>query len=78
VTYKPLPLKIFLQYVRALGWTLTKGGKDWNLYNEFGQFICSIIIAHGKKTKEEVVAYSVHKVEKIVKGKGLLWPPKKI
>jgi len=77
MTYKPLALKIFLQYIRALGWTLKKGGKDWNLYNDEGQFVCSVIIAHGKKTKEEVVAYSVHKVEKIVKAKGLLWPPKK-
>ena len=77
MTYKPLSLKIFLQYIRTLGWTLKKGGKDWNLYNAEGQFVCSIIIAHGKKTKEEVVAYSVHKVEKFVKAKGLTWPPKK-
>jgi hypothetical protein len=77
VTYKPLPLKIFLQYIRALGWTLKKGGKDWNLYDEFGHFVCSVIIAHGKKTKEEVVAYSVHKVEKIVKKERGSWPPRK-
>jgi hypothetical protein len=75
--YKPLPLKTFLSYIRIVGWKLEKGGIDWNLYNDKDQFVCSIIIAHGKRTKEEVVAYSVHKVERVFKMKGLLWPPKK-
>jgi hypothetical protein len=34
-------------------------------------------ISHGKRTKEEVVARSVHKVEKIFKEKEWSWPPKK-
>lgn len=60
-----------------VGWKLEKGGKDWNLYNDEDQFVCSIIISHGKNTKEEVVAFSVNKVEKIFKLKGMIWPPKK-
>lgn len=39
----------------------------WNLYDENNVFLCSIKIAHGKNTKEEVVANSVDKVRKIFK-----------
>jgi hypothetical protein len=34
-------------------------------------------ISHGKKTKQEVVARSVHRTEQEFKGRGLIWPPKK-
>lgn len=74
--YKPLPRKQFEKYIKFLGWKLEKGSIDWNLYNERGNFICSIIISHGN-TKTEVVASSVKKVEKFVLDKGLTWPPKK-
>ena len=77
MVYKPLDRKIFLRYIKLAGWSLEKGGIDWNLYDENDVFLCSIKIAHGKNTKEEVVANSVNKTEKIFKEKGLLWPPKK-
>jgi len=77
MVYKPLDKKIFLRYIKLIGWSLEKGGIDWNLYDQNGDFLCSIKIAHGKNTKEEVVAYSINKTEKIFKEKGLLWPPKK-
>ncbi len=77
MVYKPLEIKVFLQYLKNVGWSLKKGGIDWNLYDENNAFLCAIKIAHGKNTKEEVVAYSVHKVERIFKEKGLVWPPKK-
>ena len=60
-----------------VGFSLKKGGIDWNLYDENGDLLCSIKIAHGKNTKGEVVAHSVHKTERIFKEKGLSWPPKK-
>ncbi len=47
------------------------------LYDENNVFLCSIKIAHGKNTKEEVVANSVDKVKKIFKEREWLWPPKK-
>jgi hypothetical protein len=75
MVYKPLDKKIFLRYIKLASWSLEKGGIDWNLYDENGVFLCSIKIAHGKNTKEEVVANSV--TEKIFKEKGLTWPPKK-
>lgn len=78
MVYKPLDRKIFLRYVKLVGWSLEKGGIDWNLFDENHVFLCSIKIAHGKHTKEEVVAYSVNKTERIFKQKGLSWPPKKI
>lgn len=78
MVYKPLDRKTFLRYIKSVGWTLKKGGFDWNLYDEKEIFLCSIKIAHGKSTKEEIVAHSVHKVEKIFKLKGWSWPPKKI
>ncbi len=77
MVYKPLDKKIFLRYIKSVGWSLEKGGVDWNLYDENGVFLCSIKIAHGKNTKEEIVANSVNKAEKIFKEKGWAWPPKK-
>lgn len=77
MVFKPLSTKVFLKYVQSVGWTLEKGGIDWNLRDEHGAFLCSIKIAYGKNTKEEVVAYSVNKTERIFKEKGFPWPPKK-
>lgn len=77
MVFKPLDKKIFFQYIKLVNWKIEKGGIDWNLYDENSVFLCSIKIAHGKNTKEEVVAYSVNKTEKIFKEKGLTWPPKK-
>lgn len=77
MVYKPLDQRIFLRYIKLVGWSLKKGGIDWNLYDENDVFLCSIKIAHGKHTKEEVVAHSVNKVEKIFKERGWPWPPSK-
>ena len=77
MVYKPLDKKTFLRYIKSVDWSLEKGGIDWNLYDENGIFLCSIKIAHGKNTKEEVIAHSVNKIQKIFKEKGWLWPPKK-
>lgn len=77
MVYKPLNKKAFLRYIKMVGWSLEKGGIDWNLYDENGVFLCSIKIAHGKNTKEEVIANSVNKVEKIFKEREWSWPPKK-
>lgn len=75
--YKPLEEKTYRQYIKIVGWSLIKGGFDYNLYDEKGDFVCSIKIAHGKNTKQEVVAISVQKTEKAFKKRGLTWPPKK-
>lgn len=75
--YKPLSQKRYLQYIKTLGWKLVKGGIDWKLYDENNTFLCTIILSHGKKTKEEVVAYSVQQTERLCKQRGLQWPPKK-
>lgn len=77
MSYKPLDRKLFFRYVREIGWSIEKGGIDWNLYDENNQFLCSIKIAHGKNTKEEIVASSVDKVKKICKERDLTWPPSK-
>ena len=58
--YKPLDKRTFLRYIKLVDWSLEKGGIDWNLFDEKGVFLCSIKIAHGKRTKEEVVANSVN------------------
>lgn len=75
--YKPLKLKKYLHYIREAGWSLEKAGIDWKLRNENGQMLCTIIISHGKRTNEEVVAYSVKKTENLFKERGMQWPPKK-
>lgn len=73
--YKPMPFKKYLQCLKKAKWALEKGKIDWNLYNENNIFICSIKIAHGKRTKEEVIAASVKKTEKAFKERGLTWNP---
>lgn len=55
MTYKPLPTSKYRQFVKTLGWSLEKGSIDWKLYDEKGAFLCTIIIAHGKKAKEEIL-----------------------
>lgn len=77
MAYKPLPVSKYEQYINLVGWALEKGKIDWNLYDEYGCFICTIKIAHGKNTKREIVAMSVKKTEVAFKKRGLIWPPLK-
>ena len=57
--------------------SLLKEGLITNLYDQDGNLVCSIKIAHDKNTKREVVAHSIHKIEKKFKERGLKWPPLK-
>ena len=75
MSFKPLPIKRFEKFIKSVGWKLEKGSIDWNLYNKGGDFVCSIIISHGKKTKSEITAFSVHKTKKSFEERGLKWPP---
>lgn len=75
MSFKPLSIKIFQKYIESVGWRLDKGAIDWNLYNEKGDFVCSIIKAHGKNTKSEITAFSVNKTKKAFEERGLIWPP---
>ncbi len=69
--FKPLPIPIFEKYIKTAGWQLEKGKIDWNLYNQNGDFVCSIIISHGKRTKSEITAYSINKTKKAFEERGL-------
>lgn len=73
--YKPLAVKLYKRYIESVGWSLEKGSIDWNLYTDVGDFVCSIIIAHGKNTKSDVTAHSVDKTRKAFKSRGMEWPP---
>lgn len=76
--FKPMPLRVFQDYLRMVEWELKKGKIDWNLYDEKNMLVCSIKIAHGKNTKaNEVVAHSIKKVEREFKKRRLTWPPRK-
>lgn len=66
--YKPLEVKKYQQLLKKI---------NWNLYDENDIFICSIKIAHGKNTKEEVVAASVKKTKKACEEREITWPPQK-
>lgn len=78
MTFKPMPLKIFLSYLKSAGWTLVKGSIDHNLHDDKNDFACSIKVTHGKNTKSnEITAMCVKKTEKEFKKRGLAWPPKK-
>jgi hypothetical protein len=73
--YKPIPPKTFEKYIKFVDWKLEKGSIDWNIYNEKGDFVCAIIISHGKRAKSEVTAFSVNKTKKAFEERGLKWPP---
>ncbi len=64
--------------LKEVGWSLTKGGTDYSLRDEKGNFVCTIKITHGKNTKKgEIPVHCIRKTERIFEEKGLLWPPKK-
>ncbi len=69
--------KTYRKYLKIAGWHLVKGSIDYKLIDDKGTFICAIKIVHGKKTKQEVIAYSVQKTEQEFKKRGLSWPPQK-
>lgn len=77
MVYKPLDEKTYRQFLKIVGWNLIKGGIDYKLVDESNTFICAIKISHGKKSKQEVVARSVHRTEQEFRKRGLTWPPKK-
>ena len=77
MVFKPLEEKIYMKYLRMVGWSLRKGSIDHKLYDDKNQFVCAIKISHGKNTKEEIVAISVQKTAREFKERGLSWPPKK-
>jgi hypothetical protein len=77
MSYKPMSPKDFKKYIEMVGWRLDKGGVDWNLYDDSNAFICSIQISHGSRTKQEVTARSVRKVETAFKIRNWPWPPHK-
>lgn len=74
---KPLDERKYLAYLKMVGWSLQKGGIDFNLYDENNQFLVSIKIEHGKGKKREVSATSIRKTEKEFKERGWVWPPEK-
>lgn len=74
---KPIPEHVFYRHLKEIGWPMTKGHIDYNLYDEKGIWLCTVQIAHGGGRKREVTARSVHKVEKICKQRGIQWPPRK-
>lgn len=77
MNFKPMPPRLFEKYLKIVGWHMEKGSVDWKLYDENEKFLCTIQISHGNRTKSEVTARSLQKVEKEFKEKGWLWPPQK-
>jgi hypothetical protein len=58
---KPLEERKYLAYLKLVGWTLKKGGIDYNLLDENGYFLCAIKIIHAKGKKREVSVSSIRK-----------------
>lgn len=74
---KPLEEKKYLAYIQRVGWVLSKGGIDFNLYDENNKYLCTIKVNHSKGKKREVSASSIRKTELEFEERGWLWPPKK-
>lgn len=77
MVYKPLDENTFLRFLKMVGWSLEKGGFDFSLCNEKGDYLCTIKIIHGKGKKREVASSSVRKTEQKFKERGWSWPPQK-
>jgi hypothetical protein len=74
---KPLEERKYIAYLKLVGWSLEKGGMDYSLCDENGNYLCTIKVIHGKGKKREVSASSVRKTEQEFKERGWLWPPQK-
>ena len=77
MAFKPMDESVYLKYLRMVGWRIEKGSIDYKLFNEEDEFLCAIKIAHGKNSKQEVVAFSVQKTEREFKKRSWQWPPQK-
>ena len=65
-----MPFRKFRKWLADYGWTVEKGGIDWNVLDENGCLVCSIIRQH--PGEDVVVAYSVKKVERKLRERGKL------
>jgi hypothetical protein len=74
---KPLEERKYLSYLKLVGWMLKKGGFDYSLCDENGNYLCTIKIIHAKNKKREVSASSIRKTEKEFLERGWSWPPSK-
>ncbi len=78
MVFKPMDEREFRRLIKLVGWSLKKAGIDYSLLDENGNYVCSIKITHGKKTKGgEIIAHCMQKTEKMFKERGLRWPPRK-
>ena len=68
--FKPMPKRKFQKWIQGFGWTLKKGKIDWNVYDENGIFVCSVVVQH--PGENNVIAHSVKKVETELRERGLI------
>lgn len=74
---KPLEERKYTSYLKMVGWYLEKGGIDYSLRDENGNFLCTIKIIHAKGKKREISPSSVRRTELEFKERGWSWPPEK-
>jgi hypothetical protein len=74
---KPLEERKYIVFLKNVGWSLVKGGFDYSLCDENGNYLCTIKIIHAKGKKREVSASSIRKTELEFKERGWSWPPEK-
>jgi hypothetical protein len=78
MVFKPMDEREFRRHIKVYGWSLRKSGVDYSLLDENGNYVCSIKITHGKRTKgSEIIAHCVQKTGQMLKIRGQQWPPKK-
>lgn len=46
MAFKPVPSKKFAKWVKSLGWSIEKGGIDWHVYDENGNYVCTVVLQH--------------------------------
>lgn len=67
---KVMTVKDFHKAIKAYGWTIKKGGIDWNVYDENGRFQCAVKPKH--PPGKEMTLSSVQRTVKKLKEAGKL------
>lgn len=69
MSFKPMKLKDYKQWIGTYGWSLAKAGMDWKLLNEHGQImVLNVIVPH--PPGNEVAAISVKKTRQALRLEG--------
>jgi hypothetical protein len=66
---KPIKRRDYDRWIRRFGWSLVKGGIDWNLLDAEGNWVCTVKVTH---PGGEVPGYHVQLTTRKLKERGFI------